>query len=230
MLKLPADPTDSDLKADRAAKHRVRSRDGRRRLVLRAGIVTVALVGGALAVVANNHPADPASTAASLHDVPSVPDGEFDMIGFDANLHIPGILAAAGNAQQLSEIWKQYAMSQPLPTVDFSRLVIVAMTIADDACSPTLTGFDEQRRHEFTPVFVEPETQTVCPSLLEPKTFVVGIKRTTVGSTFTLRLPGKYAMQAGEQRLVVDVGTDAVTAVLASEPPVVPGTLPAPTS
>lgn len=212
MLHLPTDPTDADLEFEYSAlRHQGRSPDRRRRIVLWTGVAAVVLVAGALAVRAANRFADgAASPVTGLIDHPSVPAAEFNVIGYDSSLHVPGILAAAGNTAQLSEIWSKFRMSQPLPTVDFSHLVVVAMTIADNACPPTLTGFDEEQQHEFTPVFVEPEKQGTCFDPLIPKTYVVSIERTTVGSAFTLRLPAGYAMQAEDQHLIVDVGADAV--------------------
>lgn len=129
---------------------------------------------------------------------------EFEVLAMEQATEPMGTLRAAVDPAELGALWTGIKIPGDLPPVDLTRWVVVSMTIPDDACPPTLTGFDGDGS-VLTPVFVEPEGGCIEP--LIPKTFVVAIARSSVEPRFTLRLPGWDSVSDpyGEQRLDVEV-------------------------
>jgi|GEM_PF-6294186 len=131
--------------------------------------------------------------------VPLAPAG-WELLAREEAVVESGTLAAASNDEDLAALWALHEIDVPRPTVVSVSSAIVAITIADDACPPDLTGFAEDPVGVFTPQCVEPLGS--CYQPLIPKTFVVVMHRALVGDAFVLRLPATELFH-GERLLAV---------------------------
>lgn len=116
-----------------------------------------------------------------------------------------GDLSAATDQAAFDVLWSTVGLDGPTPPVDFGASVVVSITIADDACPPTLVGFDEQEDNALTPIFEEPPGGCELP--LISRTFVVTLNRAAVAPAFTLRLAAD-PFYHDERTLIVDVTMD----------------------
>jgi hypothetical protein len=114
-----------------------------------------------------------------------------------------GTLRGTVDGVGLSQLWSQAGNDTAPPAIDFGRRIVVSITIPDDACPPTLEGFDRDG-DVFTPHFVE--TEELCVEPLIPKTYVVAFDRAQLPRSFTLRLPGDPTYGFDEARLTLDLG------------------------
>lgn len=195
-----------DVGAARALFDRRRdARRARRRaglLGLGAAVTTAVAVAGVLLVADRDRPAtvrvtNPASTT-TLSVAPGV--APFEVIDVRHGSAPMGTLHAVFDQGGLGRLWPAIGFDGDPPAIDFAGRVVVSITIPDDACPPTLTGFDRDG-DLVTPVFVEP---TGCRQPLIPKTFVVAMAVDSFGEQFTLRLPADPTYGYDEQRLAVD--------------------------
>jgi hypothetical protein len=198
-----APPTDASVAADDVIAGRVpptaappadgSSHGGRGRwLAVAAVVMVVGAIGITLAVQADDdpvqriHASDPpvATTTDPQTSVPVDPsEVRFEELGVRPSQLPIGQLKSAQSATDLARLWREAGKKTPLPAVDFDEQVVVAMTIADDACPPTLTAF--VRNAEIVePRFVEP--QDVCEQPLVARTFVAALDWSTTGDHFLL--------------------------------------------
>lgn len=206
-----------DLAASRDLFERRRARSrraGRARFAAVAAAIVLVLGIGVTAVVATGQDTTldvggagtSGPTPGSSVPPPGVPTGAvtFEVLAMEQAGEPMGTLRAAVDPAGLDALWTGIGFAGDPPPVDLTQWVVVSMTIPDDACPPTLTGFDREGSM-LTPVFVEP--QGGCEQPLVPKTFVVAIARSSVEPRFTLRLPGWDSVSDpyGEQRLDVEV-------------------------
>ena len=119
-----------------------------------------------------------------------------------------GTLDAATTAAELEELWVRHDLEGTPPDLDLADAAVVAFTIADDVCPPTLEGFEPGDGGVWTPVLQEPGGR--CYQPLAPKTFVALVERRLVGDSFTLRLPADEPF-SDEQRLLVSIASRSVT-------------------
>lgn len=215
---------------DRVREDAVASRDDgglrRRSLVVGALVGVAALV--ALFVIMR--PGDPAvrvdvgpavTPPVSTSAAPQVPPGdseqpEFELLDMREAAEDIGTLRAAVDEAGLRSLWSDIGFAGQTSEVDFSRWVVVSLTIPDDACPPAFGGFDRSET-TWTAFFVEPGTG--CNDPLIPKTYVVLVKRAAVAPSFTLRLPA-YPNFSLERLLAVEVpplDTTPPTTVSAAE-------------
>ncbi len=183
------------------AKVAFRRRRGRarslRRGLMAATAVTV-LVSGTVAVVVNIDDDAPV-VAGPREEVPTGPI-TFEVLTVARASDQMGTLRSATDDGGYVNLWKYANAGEPRPGVDFDEQVVVSITIPDNACPPELTAFDRDGG-VITPVFVEPEGG--CDDPLIPKTYVVALDRSTLGATFTLRLPASDVYGYAEQRMMV---------------------------
>ena len=153
------------------------------------------------------------TTTTSSPAAPMIPasPGSIEVLAVGGKFPILGTLGAAGNDQQLGDLWTTYGFVEAVPQVDFSNRLVLAVIIPDDACPPTLTGFDESPAGTFTPIFVEPPGGCILPFI--PRTFLISIERGRFGSTFTLRLPGSPNLY-DEQLLGIQLDDTGLTTEL----------------
>jgi hypothetical protein len=152
---------------------------------------------------------------AALLELPS--SLAFDVLRMEPAVDPMGSLRAAVDDDELGRLWDDIGFDGEPPAVGFDERVVVSITIPDDACPPSLAGFQNDLG-VLTPLFVEPATACVDP--LIPKTFVVAVDRQALASRFTLRLPRDELYGFDEQRLDVGVGSNedpGTTSVPASE-------------
>jgi hypothetical protein len=200
-----------DLGAGRALFERRRdARRARRRaglLGLGAVVgVTAAIAGIVLVSDARDKPSSIRVTSPSpttTTTAPIAPVLDFAVIDIRQGSAPMGTLHAAFDQGGLGRLWSAIGFEGNPPAVDFTGRVVVSITIPDDACPPTLTGFDRDGEL-VTPVFVEPAGACILP--LIPKTFVVAMAIDTFGKQFTLHLPANPTYGYDEQRLAIDVG------------------------
>lgn len=193
---------------------RRRSRD---RLVRRAALGLAAgalLVVGSIVMVASLREDGEAVVAGPSQDGASV---GFKVLSVAEAVDDMGTLRAATDPPEFDALWAQSGSDQVPPEIDFDKVVVVSITIPDDACPPELTAF-QRELDTITPVFLEP--QGGCDEPLIPKTYVVALSRTSFDTQFTLRLPGQNTYGFGEQRLEVQLGASP-TSTVSSAPVVV---------
>jgi hypothetical protein len=119
--------------------------------------------------------------------LPEVAEPGWELVTREETVVEIGTLAAATSPEELVELWETHGLEAPLPEMSFADAVVVAITIADDACPPELIGFDLTDEALLTPVFVEPGGG--CDLPLVRGTYVVALGRELVGDAFVLRLP-----------------------------------------
>jgi len=193
-----------------------RRRRSRDRLVRRAALGLAAgalLVVGSIVMVASLREDGEAVVAGPSQDGASV---GFKVLSVAEAVDDMGTLRAATDRPEFDALWAQSGSDQVPPQIDFDTVVVVSITIPDDACPPELTAF-QRELDTITPVFLEPQGGCVEP--LIPKTYVVALSRTSFDTRFTLRLPGQNTYGFGEQRLEVQLGASPTNTV--SSAPVV---------
>ncbi|MCB0972745.1 MAG: hypothetical protein KDA97_14665, partial [Acidimicrobiales bacterium] len=116
-------------------------------------------------------------------------------VGFDVlNVGDAGRLPPWGKATvartsgEVAQMWADAGLDAPSPRIDPDEQVVIAMTIADDACPPTLEGFVRDGT-TIEPLFVDREE--ACEEPLLGHTYLVAIDWATVGDAFTFRLPAQ---------------------------------------
>lgn len=198
-----------DYDAAVATFRRRRSRD---RLVRRGafGAVAALLVVGSVALATSLREDGDAVMAGPSQDGASV---GFRVLSVAVAVDDMGTLRAATDRPEFDALWAQSGSDQVPPEADFGEVVVVSITIPDDACPPELTAF-QRELDTITPVFLEP--QGGCNQPLIPKTYVVALSRTSLDTRFTLRLPGQNVYGFGEQRLEVELGASPTSTVVSA--------------
>ncbi len=191
----------------------------RRRQVVMGSATLLALVvlgAGSLALISRDQgderivvarpPAESSSTTVSGDDVVPV---NFEVVAVTEVTEAGepmGTLRAAVDEASYEELWSRSSSAEPAPSLDLSQVVVVSITIPDDACPPELVRF-ERDAEVITPIFEEPAGFCIEP--LIPKTFVVALDRSPLMPRFTLRLPGDDTYGFDEQLLPVDLAATA---------------------
>lgn len=199
-----------DREAAAAIFLRRRNRDRRiRRAVLGLALAALLVVGSV--AVGRSLPEDgQAVVAGPGQDGASV---GFKVLSVAEAVDDMGTLRAATDRPGLALLWTQSGSDRVPPETDFDSVVVVSITIPDDACPPELTAFQRQLE-TITPVFVEP--QGGCEEALIPRTYVVALSRTSFDARFTLRLPGQSTYGLGEQRLEVELDASPASTVVSA--------------
>ena len=120
-----------------------------------------------------------------------------------------GALHAATTQSELAGLWAVVGLEdEPVPSVDFDREVVVAMTVLDHTCALTFEGFDRSGA-TVTARFDQPSSG--CERAPLPSSFVLAVDRASVGAvdavdSFRRVLPRQDDAELGETFL--DVGGD----------------------
>ena len=118
-----------------------------------------------------------------------------------------GSLQAATTPSELAGLWAVVGLEdEPVPSVDFDREIVVAMTVLDHTCALTFEGFDRSGE-TVTARFDQPSSG--CERTPLPSSFVVAVDRASVGApdaadSFRLVLPHQPDSELGET--ILDVG------------------------
>jgi hypothetical protein len=184
----------------------------RTRVVLAAAAAVVLVAGIVVAVVVatDDGGSDRVETGAttevpdtSTTTVPETGEVRFDVLSRAEAVEDPvGTVRAAQTRSELTKLLAAAGLPATAgDAVDLDREVVVSLTIADDACPPTLERFDRAQDlgepdspanpgvelSTLLPKFVEPAGG--CNEPMIPKTFVVALDWSTTGDRFRLHLP-----------------------------------------
>lgn len=204
----PNPPTAEPELVDRAlgeGRHRLRRRRMARRAA--AALVGIVALGGVAGAISLTRTTRDAGVYAGEGDGQQRHVTFEVLAAVEAGPEEVGSLRSAVTRAEYEALWQGVDGKGPAPAVDLDRNVVVSITIPDDACPPTLTGFDRDG-DVLTPRFVE--TASACDEPLIPKTFVVALDREAVTPSFTLRLPGQPVYGFDEQVLAVAVSARPV--------------------
>jgi hypothetical protein len=180
-------PTVDATKAHALFDERRRRRRTRRRGLAVGGIATcIAVLGlGTWAVVRDDRVVS-VDTGLTDQSAGAELEPAFEVLAMQTAHESEGTIRAAVDETTLRSLWQQSGLEGTPPAVDFARSVVISMTIPDDACPPTLAGFDRVN-DALTPAFIEPSGGCVVPSI--PKTFIVALNRSDLPPSFSVRLP-----------------------------------------
>ncbi|MGY6502433.1 MAG: hypothetical protein ACXIVQ_16225 [Acidimicrobiales bacterium] len=193
-----------------------RDRLRRRRTVMSSAAVLalVALAAGSLALLAHGGDSAPTVVATPPTDTSSTnlqrDEISFEVIAVNGAVDPMGTMVAAVDAASYEDLWARSGSADPAPDVDLTHVVVVSITIPDDACPPRLDRF-ERDDAVITPIF---EEVGECAWPLIPRTFVVALDRAPLEPGFTLRLPGDDTHGLPERLLPVEVSVSRHTPAL----------------
>lgn len=186
------------------------SRRTRALLAAAAAVVLVAGIVVAVVVATDDGGSDRVETGAttlvpdtSTTTVPGTGEVRFEVLSRAKAVDDPvGTVRAAHTRSELTKLLADAGLPATLGDgVDLDREVVVSLTIADDACPPTLERFDRAedlgdpdppanpaaQPPTLLPRFVEPAGGCILPMV--PRTFVVTLAWSTTGDRFRLHLP-----------------------------------------
>jgi hypothetical protein len=162
-------------------------------LAAAAAVLVIAAVGVGLAVQ-SDPPERIRAEQAPTTGTPTPPSAGFvGDIAFDELATVSNGADAVGlleaqTDEQLAGLWSAAGHPRAAPEVDFDRQVVVAITIADDACPPDLVAF---RRDGATVAPEFAETQAECEQPLVLTTYVAALDWSDTGDEFLLVVDGQ---------------------------------------
>jgi hypothetical protein len=210
-------------------RRRSRTRRRRRLGVAVSGVAVLAfMIVGAAIWLSDDGTVDVETGYVDQPQPGEVAQSPFEVLDVRGALDRMGTLRAAVTQDELDALWSTVGYEDSPPVVDFDRWVLVTITIPDDACPPTLTGFDRVQTLELPREGMQPNTTTLTPVFEEPntpcnqpliaRTFVVLLKRSTVSPAFILHLPATNPnYYVGERFLEVQVEDEGPTTEQATE-------------
>ena len=192
------------------------------RLVLAAAAIVAVVAGVALVLAVVDRSPSPRVRA----DAPdrSVIDGStttpaptgpvaFDVLSVaQGSQNTQSSLQSVLDQTQLDQLWVIDGLAGQVPDVDFDRQSVVSMTIPDDACPPTLDGFDREGS-TLRPRFVEPPGPCIQPLL--SRTYIVALDWASTGPAYRVSLPGRPGL-GSDQPTYLDVDRSASTVGLSA--------------
>lgn len=198
--------------------------------VLMAGAAVVwAVVGAGDGEAVRSGSIPPPTTASSTapDGGPTAPAVRYRLLHDERNSPSPAYtLVSAATEDQLQRLWDTVPDAGAVPTVDFDREVVVAMTLPG-SCPRRLTGMERAAFQLVAPRFGEPTRS--CPAD-GPQRTIVAIDRASAGDRFWFRLSaadlglGTVAPDASilvdrarPQQVLVDVALDRSTVPVGGE-------------